>query len=455
MSLALHDVIASQRPSGGHLCDRSILVHVDDLLETTSLGGWAEALAGRSVLIVTRSQIAAAASLVELDGVARRLVLMPADHSSEDMTRVIAKADVTAIVTDLEALAPDLVSGPIVRCVPAALKTGAKPSRTETTEWILLTSGTTDGPKLVVHTLASLSGAIQPARGCEDLPVWGTFYDTRRFGGLQILLRVLIGGGSLALAAPGEPLAALLPRLNMHRITHLSGTPSHWRRVLMSPLAGRIAPRSIRLSGEIVDQGLLDKLSGFYKPETLVHAFASTEAGVVFEVADRLSGFPAALLGRHGSVEIKVEDGSLHVRSPRTAQRYLGGGEPLTKDGWVDTGDLLDHRDDRLYFLGRRGGVINVGGLKVHPEEVEAVINAHPRVLMSRVRGRRSAITGGLVVAEVMARQNPAAGRDRTLEAEILDLCHRSLAPYKVPAQIRLVGSLDVATSGKMVRSNA
>jgi acyl-coenzyme A synthetase/AMP-(fatty) acid ligase len=223
----------------------------------------------------------------------------------------------------------------------------------------------------------------------------------------------------------------------------------------MSPLADRIAPRSIRLSGEIVDQGLLDKLGSVYQPASLVHAFASTEAGVAFEVTDRRAGFPVAFLGQHESVELKVEGGSLHVRSPRTAQRYLGNDEPITRDGWVDTGDLLDRRDDRLYFLGRRGGVINVGGLKVHPEEVEAVINTHPRVLMSRVRGRRSAITGGLVVAEVMARQDVSPGRDRTLEGEILELCHRSLPPYKVPAQIRLVGSLDVSASGKMVRSNA
>jgi acyl-coenzyme A synthetase/AMP-(fatty) acid ligase len=91
----------------------------------------------------------------------------------------------------------------------------------------------------------------------------------------------------------------------------------------------------------------------------------------------------------------------------------------------------------------------------VHPEEVEAVINTHPRVLMSRVRARRSAITGALVVAEVMVRSDGETGRDRTLEAEIMDLCHRTLQPYKVPTQIRLVQSLEVAASGKMVRSNA
>jgi len=454
VKVSLREMIETRRPPGGHLCDRGMRVHVDRLLETTSLGGWVEALAERSVLIATRSQIAAAAALVELDGIARRLVLCPADMSISDLRHVIGKGDVTAIVTDLDSLDSDLVSGPVVRCTPAAQRTTVQPSRVQHTEWVLLTSGTTDGPKLVVHTLASLSGAILPA-GEEEPPVWSTFYDTRRFGGLQILLRVLIAGGSLALAAPGEAVGDFLARLETHRVTHMSGTPSHWRRALMSPMADRINPRSVRLSGEMVDQGLLDKLAAFYQPAALVHAFASTEAGVAFEVTDRLAGFPAMFLDQGGAVELKFESGSLHVRSPRTAQRYLAGGELLGRGGWVDTGDLLERRGDRFYFLGRRGGIINVGGLKVHPEEVEAVINTHPRVLMSRVRARRSAITGALVVAEVMVRSDGETGRDRTLEAEIVDLCHRTLPPYKVPTQIRLVQSLEVAASGKMVRSNA
>jgi len=76
---------------------------------------------------------------------------------------------------------------------------------------------------------------------------------------------------------------------------------------------------------------------------------------------------------------MKIEDGSLHIRSGRTANRYLAGTLSLRDDdGFVDTGDMVERRGDRFYFIGRRGGIINVGGLKVHPEEVEAVINRHP-----------------------------------------------------------------------------
>ena len=78
---------------------------------------------------------------------------------------------------------------------------------------------------------------------------------------------------------------------------------------------------------------------------------------------------------------MKIEDGSLRIRSTRTARRYLGGERAALADadGFVDTGDMVELRGDRYYFVGRAGGIINVGGLKVHPEEVEAVINRHPR----------------------------------------------------------------------------
>ena len=116
----------------------------------------------------------------------------------------------------------------------------------------------------------------------------------------------------------------------------------------------------------------------------------------------------------------------------------------------------MEEREGRYYFMGRRGGVINVGGLKVHPEEVEAVINAHPWVRMSLVRSRRNAITGAIVTAEVVLAPG-GAGRGTPPAAEVLtreltDRCRRYLAPHKVPAMIRFVQTLEVSPSGKLVR---
>jgi acyl-CoA synthetase (AMP-forming)/AMP-acid ligase II len=313
---------------------------------------------------------------------------------------------------------------------------------------------------MVVHTLSSLAGAITGERAPARSAVWSTFYDVRRYGGLQILLRALLGGGSLVLSSADEPTGDFLTRAGAHGVTRISGTPSQWRRALMSSSARRIAPRYVRLSGEIADQTILDHLRAVYPGATIAHAFASTEAGLAFDVDDGLAGFPAGLVGQWGAdVEMKVEDGSLRIRSARTAVRYLGEqGEPLAdKDGFVDTGDIVELRGGRYHFVGRRGGIINVGGLKVHPEEVEAVINGHPEVRMSRVRTRKNPITGALVVADVVLRSEPdsANGRVVELEDEILRLCRESLSRHKVPAAVNFVPALAVAATGKVVRHDA
>jgi acyl-CoA synthetase (AMP-forming)/AMP-acid ligase II len=228
----------------------------------------------------------------------------------------------------------------------------------------------------------------------------------------------------------------------------------------MSPSARLVDPEYIRLSGEIADQAILNSLISRYPQAAVAHAFASTEAGVTFEVNDGLAGFPTTLLENTPDVEMKVKDRSLRVRSDRTAVKYLGGEvpRPLKDDeGFVDTADLLELRDDRYYFIGRRDGVINVGGLKVHPEEVEAVINRYPEVHVSLVRTQKSPIMGQLVVADVVLKAIGHSGTQdvHELRGNILRFCRDSLSSYKVPAAINFVPSLAVAESGKLVRRNA
>ena len=120
-------------------------------------------------------------------------------------------------------------------------------------------------------------------------------------------------------------------------------------------------------------------------------------------------------------------------------------------------GDRVELRDGRYVFIGRGGGVINVGGLKVYPEEVEAVINTHPGVRMSLVKARRSPITRAVVTAEVVLVEGAATGRpaEDVVKGEILEACRRGLAAHKVPMTIRIVPALEVSASGKLVRPDA
>jgi acyl-coenzyme A synthetase/AMP-(fatty) acid ligase len=417
---------------------------------------------GRSVVLATIDAFATIAAMIQLDGVARRIVLYPPDLSFEHIAFVAETAAADFIVTDQPL--PEPIRSRVECIVPCAPKTGDVLSDAQRraseyeTEWVLLTSGTTGLPKLTVHTLASLAGAIERKASTSSSIVWSTFYDIRRFGGLQIFLRAALTGTSLVLKGAKEPAADFLLRAGAQGVTHISGTPSHWRGALISDSANRIAPQYVRLSGEIADQAILNHLRLQYPQAKLAHAFASTEAGVAFEVNDGLMGFPADLLGQNPCVEMKVEGGTLKVRSDRTAARYLGGESQPLKDGegYVDTGDLLELRAGRYYFIGREDGTINVGGLKVHPEEVEAVINRHPQVSMSLVRMKKSPITGAIVIADVVLK-TPQSVPDgaAALQSNIMQFCRGELALHKVPATINFVPALAVAETGKLIRRHA
>ncbi|MFI4891379.1 MAG: AMP-binding protein [Steroidobacterales bacterium] len=430
------------------------------------LGDHLQSLQGRSVLVATYDQLHTAIALVELDGIARRIVLCTPDLTNAQLAQVATMAQADAIVLENgAAIEPPpgpmrcwMTPQPVVRTALVPLKRDA----TVETEWVLLTSGTTGAPKLVSHTLDSLSGTLPQQRADGAPVVWSTFYDIRRYGGLQIFLRSIVAGTDLVLSCADEPVDEFLARAAATGVTHISGTPSHWRRALMSGVARRIHPRYVRLSGEIADQAVLDNLRATYPDARIAHAFASTEAGVAFDVDDGLAGFPADFIGSaKAGVEMKVEDGTLRIRSQRNATHYLGNGtEPLAgHDGFVDTGDLVELVNGRYYFRGRRGGIINVGGLKVHPEEVESVLNADPRVRMSLVRARRNPITGAVVVADiVLAGAESASAGDGAAEQvknDLLGRCRLLLPAHKVPTMLRIVPSLEMTAAGKLVRPNA
>ena len=295
--------------------DRQGDTDLSTLAAGTCLGGAARGLVGRAILIATRTQTAAALAMVELDGLARRIAIAPPDLKAEDLPSVLADAEIEAIVTDdprrFAAIADMSVAVIATPCAAAW-----RPGYDLDTEWVLLTSGTSGRPKMVGHTLAVLTGAITSTLP-GAAPKWATFYDIRRYGGLQIFLRAILGGTGLVVSDPEEAIGDHLHRLGAAGVTAISGTPSHWRRVLMSHERTAITPAYVRLSGEIADQLVLDGLRATYPEASIDHAYASTEAGVGFAVDDGREGFPAKLVDEPaGGLDMKVVDGSLRIRSP-------------------------------------------------------------------------------------------------------------------------------------------
>ena len=425
---------------GRFIRDHKKCIVIDELRSNAVLDAH-EAL-GRSVLLKTERQLPTVMVALELDGVARRIVLCTPDQW-QHIPDIIGQAGIDLIVTDQPETNP----------VPTMQTNGLHcpvwhTTRDRETEWILLTSGTTGVPKMAIHTLASLAGPLEDGLVATGA-VWSTFYDVRRYGGLQMLLRALLGGGSMILSSSDETPTQFLQRLGKGGVTHISGTPSHWRRALMSPAISAIAPSYVRMSGEIVDQAILDHLHRTYPTANFGWAFASTEAGVAFDVRDGKAGFPACYIGSPSlKAELRVDGGTLHIRSSRTARGYIGA--PLNGyDGFVDTGDLVKKRAARYYFAGRREGVINVGGQKVYPEEVEAVLTQHAAIRMARVWGRKSSVTGALVAADVILH----CGTLLEIQTDLLAHCRRHLAAWKVPVTVREVDSIALSPAGKIARA--
>ncbi len=451
-AVSLVDLSRRSEGPGRDIATAEGALRLADFAAATSLGGARPELAGRCVLLFAGDQLKTAAALIELDGLARRLVLCPPDLNPSLIGDIAAIAEADAIVYgDDDAPGSDDFALAAPCRLPLQPAPGA-PLPHIATEWVMLTSGTTGVPKLVAHDLAALTG-IFSRTPAGDVQNWATFYDIRRYGGLQIFLRAIAGAGSLTLTNAGEAVDDFIERAIARRVTHISGTPSHWRRVLMSRAATRFTPAYVRLSGEIADDSILGALKELFPNARVGHAYASTEAGVGFEVNDGQAGFPASLLGeRDDGFAMKIEDGSLRIRSQRAARRYLGRNAPKLRDqgGFIDTGDMIERRGERCYFIGRRGGIINVGGSKVHPEEVEAVINAQEGVRMSLVKARKNPIAGAIVVADVVL-ESAGPGEEIVRDA-ILAACRAELAPYKTPAIIRFVPKLAMTTAGKLAR---
>jgi acyl-coenzyme A synthetase/AMP-(fatty) acid ligase len=435
--------------------DLDSCVHLKALSAGACLGASDDDLEGRSVLLSTRSQLLSAAALVELDGLAKRIILVPPALPAGHVRNVITDAEVDCVVTDDPQPTRGIARSSILSiALPIVPRTSPR-RRTFDTEWILLTSGTSGRPKMVIHSLDSLTGAI-PRKSDLEPQVWSTFYDIRRYGGLQIFLRALLGGADLVLTSLEEPLEQQLARLGAAGVTSISGTPSHWRRVLMSENRGAFAPSYIRLSGEIADQGVLNALRATFPDAKIGHAYASTEAGVGFAVNDCVAGFPSILIDKAtDGVEMRVVDGALLIKSSRTARQYVEPAAPplLDSNGFVNSGDLVERRHERYYFVGRRDGIINVGGLKVNPEEVEAVLNEHAAVRISRVRGRKNRVTGAIVIADIV----PCAPSidEGALTRELLAHCQQRLERHKTPAIISFVSKMGLSTAGKLKREAA
>lgn len=314
---------------------------------------------------------------------------------------------------------------------PLSLRRGGLPvpeMLSETGATLLLeSSGTTGTPKRIAKPFAHVLAGIGRA-GDNGGGRWLLTYDACGFAGLQVLLTVLTGGGTLV-AAPGADLPLLAKLAVAEGVTHLSATPSFWRGLLLT--GQRPALTTITLGGEAADQPLLDVLATQFPQARIRHIYASTEQGRLFSVSDGKAGFPAAWLENppSGCPPLSIRDGILHA-------------------GGADTGDRVVRVGDRVLFQGRGDLTINVGGSKVDPLLAETRLLALAGVRDALVYAIPSPITGQLLAADLLLSPELAAGDWRAAVAAAL----ADLPPPARPRRLRPVDHIALLPSGKKRR---
>lgn len=402
---------------------------------------------GKRVALGSMPVVELVSALIFLDGLAEAILLLPTEDDAQTRRARLAQANIDVVV-ELDGIGFSKLfelaraeTGP--NCSTSQI---AKRPVPVATTWLLPTSGTTGTPKLIAHSFASLIRSMA-ARRMGDEYVWGSLYSLRRFAGLQVFLQSWMCGTPLILNEEDADLTEVLTRFLALGCNALSATPSMWRKLSMHPLFDELTLKQITLGGEIVDQAVLDMLTKRYPSARITHIYASTEAGVGFAVRDGKSGFPAGYLGSPPSgVAMRVDDHG-HLWFCPTSDQTPASNAHST---WIDSGDVVEIHANRVRFLGRANGSINVGGNKVMPEEVESVIKELPEVAFVQVRARKSAMLGNLVEAAI----TPASDItfDAALKKKITTHCRARLDSFKVPAFIVAAAAIELTASGKLSR---
>lgn len=321
--------------------------------------------------------------------------------------------------------------------------------------YILATSGTTGTPKLARYSLESLIATSQKNIIKGENFSWGLAYDINRFAGLQVYLQTIVSGSQIAVAPESKSIDNIVNFYVKKSVNCVSATPSFWRKVLMSPNHSKLSLKQITLGGEISDDTILAALRKNYATANIVHIYASTEAGVGFVVKDEKEGFPNTYLDSHAfkNCELKIKKNLLWIRNKNGCKNLIKGELETDSNGFINTGDLVEIRNDRVLFLGRDSGAINVGGNKVMPEKVEAALESIPYVEMARVFAKSSPVLGSLVSAELVIEDAERILSMKELKQNVLDHCRERLEKYELPALIKKVDSIEVNSTGKKVRN--
>jgi acyl-coenzyme A synthetase/AMP-(fatty) acid ligase len=295
---------------------------------------------------------------------------------------------------------------------------------------LLRSSGSSGRPKTIVHSVHRLLRKFErPRTGYRTV----AFLLFDHIGGIDTLFVTLANGGCLIMPEGRSPdhVAAAVAR---HRAEVLPASPTFLNLLLLSGAHDRHDLGSLRIityGTEVMPASVLERLTTALPGVQLIQKFGMSELGTL-RSRSQASDSPWVTVGGDG-VQWRVADGLLEIRSDTAMLGYLDAPSPFTEDGWLRTGDAVEVDGAYLRFLGRRSEIINVGGLKVYPAEVESVLLQAPDVLEATVSGEANPLIGTLVKAVVRVAGDEG---DADARARLRRHCREHLQPYQVPQRL-------------------
>ena len=306
-------------------------------------------------------------------------------------------------------------------------------------EITIFTSGTTGQPKKVVHSISTLTRAVRLGAHYAG-QIWAYAYNPTHMAGLQVFFQAFENQNTLVNLF-GKTRDVVYQQIVDKQITHISATPTFYRLLLPFEKSYDSVVR-VTLGGEKSDQHLYDAIHQIFPQAKINNVYASTEAGSLFAAKGDCFQIPETIRDK-----FKVVDDELLIH-----RSLLGSSDSFkfTED-FYHSGDLIEWVDKEsglFRFKSRKNELINVGGYKVNPGEVEDAIMAMDGVRQALVYGKANSILGNVLCADVQLEEGITL-----TELDIKKQLASQLQDFKIPRRIKFVEVMSLTRTGKLKRS--
>jgi long-chain acyl-CoA synthetase len=311
---------------------------------------------------------------------------------------------------------------------------------------VLFSSGSTGKSKAVVHDFGRLLEKFQVRRN-RLRTITFLLYD--HIGGVNTMLYTLSNGGCIVTVQGRSP-DVVARAIEKYQVELLPTSPTFLNLLLLSEAYKRYdlsSLKTITYGTEPMPESTLKRIHEIFPQVKLLQTYGLSELGILRSKSKDSTSLWVKV-GGHG-FETKVVDGILWIRAQSAMMGYLNAANPFDEEGWMNTEDEVEVDGDYIRILGRRTDIINVGGQKVYPAEVESVLMHIDNVRDATVYGEKNPITGHIVAARVSLFKPEDLMQ---LKKRVRAFCKDRLASYKIPVKFEITEQEQVSARYKKLR---